>query len=385
MKLWHFSEMAYPDLPPQENYDSIRVTLPNRHYDPARGADIYHELLDQWELADELGFNIMVNEHHQTATCVNPAAPIITGILARTTKKARILILGNPIANRNQPVRVAEEMALVDVLSRGRLECGFVRSVPYEIAAGNSNPVRMNERMWEAHDLIIKAWTNLDGPFSFEGKFFHHRMVNIWPRPYQLPHPPIWISSTSMPGARNVGERGYVLAVFQTGYANTPALFQSYAAGWRAAGQSGDLPLDRLAYSALIFVGESDEAGRAGAEKMLWYFSYNKVPTHFKNPPGYLPPAANVALLRQQLSGQAPTRRSLDDLIAQGLFFCGSPDTVAAQIDRFYNHVGGFGHLLSMGQAGHLNNAETVSSMKLLAREVLPQLELLHPPDSRAA
>ena len=144
----------------------------------------------------------MLNEHHQTATCVDPAAPLVLAALARLSKKARLLILGNPIANRRQPVRVAEEMAMVDVLSRGRLEAGFVRGVPYEVLPANSNPVRMNERQWEALDLIVKAWTTHDGPFSHEGRFFHYRAVNIWPRRYQQPHPPIWISTTSPGGAR---------------------------------------------------------------------------------------------------------------------------------------------------------------------------------------
>ena len=150
----------------------------------------------------------MLNEHHQTATCVDPAAPLVLAALARLTKKARLLILGNPIANRRQPVRVAEEMAMVDVLSRGRLEAGFVRGVPYEVLPANSNPVRMNERQWEALDLIVKAWTTHDGPFSHEGRFFHYRAVNIWPRCYQQPHPPIWISTTSPSGAARVGARG---------------------------------------------------------------------------------------------------------------------------------------------------------------------------------
>ena len=158
------------------------------------------------------------------------------GALARLSKKARLLILGNPVANRRQPVRVAEEMAMVDVLSRGRLECGFVRGVPYEVLPANSNPVRMNERQWEAMDLIVRAWTNHDGPFSHEGRFFHHRNVNIWPRPYQQPHPPIWVSTTSPGGAERVGTRGYVQATFLTGFKDTPAIFDAYRKGWRDAG-----------------------------------------------------------------------------------------------------------------------------------------------------
>src|SRR5947209_19604097 len=123
-----------------------------------------------------------------------PAAPLVLAALARLTKTARLLILGNPVANRRQPVRVAEEMAMVDVYSRGRLECGFVRGVPYEMSAGNHRPTRMMDRFWEAHDLIVKAWTSHYGPYIWEGKYFHHRQVNIWPRPYQEPHPPIWIT-----------------------------------------------------------------------------------------------------------------------------------------------------------------------------------------------
>ena len=226
MKAWHFSETAYPYLPPAESYSSIRVTLPNRYFDPEKGAALWDRYLDEWCVADDEGVEVMLNEHHQTATCVDPAAPLVLAALARLTKKARLLILGNPIANRRQPVRVAEEMAMADVLSRGRIEVGFVRGVPWEVAAANSNPVRMNERHWEALDLIIKAWTAHDGPVSHEGRFFHHRMINIWPRPYQQPHPPIWVSTTSPGGAARVGARGFVQATFLTGFDGTRAVFE---------------------------------------------------------------------------------------------------------------------------------------------------------------
>ena len=104
------------------------------------GADLYHRHLDECLIADERGLDIMINEHHQMPICVDPAAPLLLLILARQSKKARLLILGNPIANRNQPVRVAEEMAMVAVISRGRLECGFVRSVPYEVPPRTAIP-----------------------------------------------------------------------------------------------------------------------------------------------------------------------------------------------------------------------------------------------------
>ena len=128
-------------------------------------------------------------------------------------------MLGNPIANRRDPVRVAEEMAMVDNYSRGRLEVGFVRGVPYEISA-RQQPVRSacSERFWEAHDLILKAWTTHDGPFNWEGRYFHHRQVNIWPRPYQQPHPPVWITALSPGSVPAVAENGHVVATFLTGF-----------------------------------------------------------------------------------------------------------------------------------------------------------------------
>jgi alkanesulfonate monooxygenase SsuD/methylene tetrahydromethanopterin reductase-like flavin-dependent oxidoreductase (luciferase family) len=379
MRVFHFSEGAFHHLPPEDDYESVRVSMPNRYYDPKIGHDLYHRYLDEWLIADDEGLDIMVNEHHQTPTCVDPAAPLLLSILARQSKKARLLILGNPVANRRQPVRIAEEMAMIDVISKGRLECGFVKSVAYEVPAGNSNPVRMTERMYEAIDLIKNAWTHHDGPFSFEGRFFHHRMVNIWPRPYQNPHPPIWISSTSPDGAARVGENGYVIGTFHTGLEGTRKVFDAYRAGWAKAGRKGPVPEDRLGYSGLVYVGETDEEGRAGGQKLLWYLSHNKLPNYFKNPPGYASLDANVKAIR---TGKVGTREqgfvpNLDHEIETGTLFCGSPDTVYKQIKRFYDHVGGFGHLLSMGQAGFLDNQESVKSIRLFAREVYPRVKEL--------
>ena len=189
MRCWHFTEMPYPHLP--ENEEQLRINLANKYFDPAIGADLYNRYLDEHCLADELGLDIMLNEHHQTPTCINACAPLTATALARQTTKARICILGNPISNRNDPVRIAEEMAMIDCISRGRLECGFVRGVPYEVYASNANPAETVERLWEGVDLVTKAWTQHDGPFNYEGLYWHKRAINIWPRPYQQPHPQI--------------------------------------------------------------------------------------------------------------------------------------------------------------------------------------------------
>jgi len=381
MRAWHFSETAYPYLPPADSYPSIRVSLPNRIYDPEKGAALYDRYIDEWLIAEDEGVEIMLNEHHQTATCVDPAAPLMLAALARLSKKARLLILGNPIANRRQPVRVAEEMAMIDVLSHGRLEAGFVRGVPYEILPANSNPVRMNERHWEALDLIVKTWTTHDGPFSHEGRFFHNRAINIWPRPIQQPHPPVWVSTTSPHGAAPVGARGFIQATFLTGFDATRKVFDGYRKGWREAGRGQDVPIDRLAYAALIYVGESEVRAKAGAEKLLWYITSNKVPPHIANPPGYIPVSANVQMLRgaEHPMSAFGKRASVESAIEAGIMFAGTPDQVLKQIKKHYDYVGGYGQILIMGQAGFLEHDDTVHGIRMFAREVYPQLRALYP------
>ena len=377
MRAWFFTEDAYPDLPDVDSYESIRVNLPNKHFDPSRGADLYNMYLDMWCAADEMGLNIMNNEHHQTATCMVPAAPIMLGILARETKNARLLILGNPVANRSQPVRVAEEMALIDVLSRGRLECGFVRGVPYEIAPANVFPYRGTEKLWEAHDLITKAWTTHDGPFSFEGRWFHARQINIWPRPYQQPHPPVWVTMGSAESAAQVAKRGHIGAVFLAGYPRIRSIFDGYREGYLDS-HGKEMPIDRLAYCALISVGKTEQEGLDVAEKLLWYMTSNKVPSQYSNPPGYHSTAMAATMMRGNSSGTGlPTATTLAEQMARGNVFAGTPDQVYDQIKNFYDYCGGFGNLMMMSQAGFMTFDETLSSMKLFSEEVYPRLKEL--------
>lgn len=377
MRTWFFTEDAYPYLPEPDTYESIRVNLPNRNYDPVKGADLYSMYIDLWCQAEAFGLDIMLNEHHQTATCVIPAGPVMLGILARLTTKARLLILGNPLANRNQPVRVAEEMAMIDVISRGRLECGFVRGVPYEASAANISAYRGSERLWEAHDLILKAWTTHDGPFNFEGRWHHHRQVNIWPRPYQQPHPPVWVTVGSGPSTVPVAKHKHVGAVFLAGYQSIRKIFDGYREAYLAA-HGSPAPLDRLAYCALIYVGDTPALAREGAEKLLWYMRSNKVPPHFANPPGYHPPAVSAQIMRgASVALGVPVQPTLEDQMARGNVFAGTPNQVFEQIRTFWEYCGGFGQLLMMGQAGFLTREETTRSMELFANEVYPRLKEL--------
>ena len=377
MKTWFFTEDAYPYLPDPESYESIRVSLPNRHYDPEKGAELYHKYLDMWCAAEEMGLEIMLNEHHQTATCVVPAAPLMLSILARETSRARLLILGNPIANRNTPVRVAEEMAMVDVLSRGRLECGFVRGVPYEAAPANVIPLRGAERLWEAHDLILKCWTAHDGPFNFEGRHYHMRQVNVWPRPYQQPHPPVWTTGGSdvEHGFKTVS-RGFTFAMFLT---PVDALARMFAAVRRRCQEEGHVEPadDQFAFMPLVAVGETEEEARRVIDGVFWYVTHNKSEPQFRAPPGYVERRLYADFLTGKFSGgrtDAVRREGMEYFRRNHVALYGTPGQVVEQIRALYRKIGGFGHLIAMLHSGDMDYATTAKSMKLFAEEVMPQV-----------
>lgn len=378
-RAWAFTEMPYPHLPPADSYESLRVTLPSGVYDPEVGFQLYARYFDIYEAADELGLDIMLNEHHATATCVEPAVPLTMAVLARTTKQARLLALGNPIANRNTPVRVAEEMAMIDVISQGRAEVGLVRSVPYEMSAGNVQPVDMYERFWEAADLIVRAWTTHDGPFNWEGRYFHHRQVNVWPRPYQDPHPPIWVPTQSSSTSAAVAERQLRVATILNGWQGARRMFDVYR---ETTAQHGFPPptLEMLAYLGLVFVGDTDEEGYAGARKLQWYLQNNKIAPQFLDVPGYVDQATRARMLAGRARGEQATtpvahlaHAPIEQLTEEGYFFAGSPDTVFGQLERFYERVGGFGNFLMMIQAGTMGFDLVAKSMTLFAQEVLPR------------
>ena len=374
MQAWHFTEMPYPDLPPLDTLSTMRVSIPSKLYDPKIGAELYNRYLDEHMLADELGLNMLLNEHHQTATCINTCAPLSAAILARQTSKGRICILGNPVANRADPIRIAEEMAMIDCISRGRLDVGFVRGVPYEIFAANTNPTQTVERLWEGIDLVSKAWTTTDGPFNFEGKFTHKRAINLWPRPYQTPHPAIWITGSSdIENIKRAASRGFVFATFLQPHEKVKWMFDGYRSAYRDTGLPGG---GGTAYMPLVYTADSDEEAEKGARELTWYLDAKSEP-QYRNPPGYVPVEYNVQALRGTFTGRtdAMRKQSIEYLRDQGVIIYGKPDDVAKQIKRLYGLVGGFDHLLMMGQAGHLNHEMTKRSMTLFAKEVYPQVK----------
>lgn len=180
MQTWYFSEQSYHPAWTEQSGD-VRITAPSGAVDPATAHRLLHRYIDEWIAADQLGLNIMVNEHHATYTCMAVSCMLTLGILANRTEKARLLALGVPLLNRMDPYRIAEEIAYVDCMSGGRLEVGLVKGTPFELYLSNANPANATDRYWEAHELIEQALTERQGPFSWEGEYFNYRNVNVIP------------------------------------------------------------------------------------------------------------------------------------------------------------------------------------------------------------
>ena len=196
MKLMWFHLMPYTELPDdfRDKNPSVWVDIHSSLFDPRRAHHMYNDFMDELEYAATCGFDaICVNEHHSNGYGLMPSPNLIASSLARRTTDTAICVMGNSLALYNPPTRVAEEFAMIDVISGGRLIAGFPVGTPMDTCyAYGQNPSMLRQRYLEAHDLVLRAWTEKE-TFAFNGRFNQQRYVNIWPRPVQQPHPPIWI------------------------------------------------------------------------------------------------------------------------------------------------------------------------------------------------
>jgi alkanesulfonate monooxygenase SsuD/methylene tetrahydromethanopterin reductase-like flavin-dependent oxidoreductase (luciferase family) len=379
-RTYYFSEMPYPHAPEFEFADVTRVTMPNKWLNPDTTNQVYNKYFDLVRAADDLGLDVMFNEHHQTLSNLNAGMPLSLAIAARETKNCRLLALGNPVANRPDPVRVAMEMAMIDVISHGRLECGFIRGIFYELSATNARPTDMLDRMFEAADLIVKAWTMHEGAFNWEGEFFHHREVSIVPRPYQQPHPPVWGTTTSVVSAVPIAERGWNLATIFIGKDACAKVFATYRDKYAARFGVQPHP-EKLAYSAFMFVGDTDEEALREAPKIQDFLRQSfRVPKGTTDVPGYYDVSTRAAILRKEheqpgtvYNFDASGRAAPQDLVRSGVGFYGNPDSVFEQMKDLFYKVGGFGNFIGMCQGSDMSYALTTKSMKLFAEHVLPR------------
>jgi alkanesulfonate monooxygenase SsuD/methylene tetrahydromethanopterin reductase-like flavin-dependent oxidoreductase (luciferase family) len=372
----HLMPFADLDLSYDKHYNSAWVTLPNSYYDPQKGAKLYNRYIDELVLADELGFDgVCCNEHHQNAYGLMPIPGVIAGALVRETKRCHVAVLGRALPLLTYPLSVAEEYAMLDNISNGRLIAGFVRGIGAEYHSTGVNPAESHDRFHEAHDLILQAWTR-PGPFAFEGKYYHFQYVNTWPRPVQQPHPPIWIPSQgsreTIEWASHPSRKYTYLQTFSPvdQLARFMAMYQQQAEkyGYQASPQ-------QLGWATPVYVSDSDEAARREARPHIeaFYNKFLRMPVEMLLPPGYLSLTSMAAVTDKIRSGPAAGGYTIEDLSAKGMIICGGPDSVVRQLETYQKQVG-FGKLIAMTQFGTLPHDLTVKSMELFAREVMPRL-----------
>jgi alkanesulfonate monooxygenase SsuD/methylene tetrahydromethanopterin reductase-like flavin-dependent oxidoreductase (luciferase family) len=388
MKFTWFNLMPWPYLPDdfREKNRSVWVDIDQKLFDPAKSHEVYNTYMDLLEYADTLGFDgVGVNEHHQNGYGIMPSPNIIAAGLARRTKDAAIVVLGNSIALYNPPVRVAEEFAMLDCISGGRLVAGFPvgTSMDTNYCYGQI-PSLTREKYQEAHDLIIKAWTTRE-PFAFNGRYNKLRHVNIWPRPIQQPHPPIWV-----PGGGSVetwqwcAAMDYVYCYLSYfGYKDGKATMKGF---WDEMARLGkDRNPNRAGFLQFVGVAETREKAYELYKPAAEYFYGRCLHTdpRWATPPGYITEATQRAGITSQV-GRASTTSArskqrateMEEIVDQGYIIIGSPDEVVEQLVEVATELN-VGHLMLLLQFGSMGKELAKYNTKLFAEKVMPKLQPL--------
>ncbi len=392
MKFLWFHLMPYTELPDdfREHNPSVWVDIHSTLFKPERAHLMYNDFLDELEYAADVGFDaICCNEHHSNGYGLMPSPNLIASALARRTKQVPICVMGNSLALYDPPTRVAEEFAMIDVISGGRLIAGFPVGTPMDTCfAYGQNPSMLREKYMEAHDLIIKAWTEPE-TFSFNGRFNQQRYVNIWPRPIQKPHPPIWIpGGGSVETWRWCAEMDYVYSYLSYyGYKAGMATMKGF---WEEMKKLGKEPNPYMAgFAQAIGVAETEKEALELYKEPAEYF-FDKclhVDARFAAPPGYVTEATQRAGLESQIGRASQTlnaaaaqraisktAREFPAILENGYVIVGSPDQVAEQLRELAKelHVG---HLMCLLQFGNMNKQLTQYNTRVFAEKVMPQLQ----------
>ena len=374
--MFHLMPYAHMDMALRARHKSAWVTYPNSDFDPKKGAALYNRYLDELELAAELGFDgISVNEHHQNAYGLMPSPVVMAAALSRRTETCKLAILGNAFALREHPLTLAEEHAMIDCISGGRLITGFVRGIGAEFWSLAANPTTSHERHVEAHDLIVRAWTET-GPFAFEGKHFHFEYVNVWPRPYQQPHPPIWCPSlgstetiewAAHPDRRYVYLQNYSpfesVSRFLNFYRETCETMYGYTAS-----------SEQLGWTAPVYVADTDAQAVAEAKEHMeaLFNRFLALPFEILFPPGYLGMSSYKRVRRHKRS--IAGNQTIEKMMELGIVIVGSPDTVRERILHCHRELG-FANFIGLLHFGTLPADLTERNIRLFANEVMPALQ----------
>jgi alkanesulfonate monooxygenase SsuD/methylene tetrahydromethanopterin reductase-like flavin-dependent oxidoreductase (luciferase family) len=377
----HF--LPYVHLPENhKEFKSLWVDFSNKYYDPKRGHALYQRYLSELVLADRLGFDaIVVNEHHNTAYSMMAAPNLIASAIIPQTRNAKICVWGTP-PNLEYPNRLAEEYAMLDVMSEGRLEVAFPLGTGMEYWANPINPTTARERHRESIAIILQAWTQ-DGPTKFFGEFYTYRFLNPWPRPYQKPHPPCYIVGTGSPETVELAaELGFgYSAVFVT---KQRALELNRKLRERASSYGRTIRPDQMPLGVITYVAETKQKAEDEGIEHIRYFFEDALRTtpEFLNPPGYI--SVEQLKIRAALADKLHGKFDFDAV--NEAFFCavGTPDQVVDQLSQ-WGETMGTNHFNLMAAVGNMPNWKVVKNLSLIAEEVIPRMRTTAPVARRAA
>jgi alkanesulfonate monooxygenase SsuD/methylene tetrahydromethanopterin reductase-like flavin-dependent oxidoreductase (luciferase family) len=367
MKVYAFDLMPWPYLEEPSHYPDS-----NALFDPARGQEIYAQHLDQMTLYEQYGFDaICINEHHAKPYGLMPSPNLVAAALTQRTRRIKIGILGNLPALHAHPVRLAEEVAMLDLMSGGRIISGFVRGVPQEYLALSVPLAQARERLEEAWDVIVKAWTERE-PFAWHGKYFDYDRVCIWPRPLQQPYPPIVLPADSDEGLEFAARRRVPTGAAYRSTARSKSIFDRYR---RFAGLHGWTPAPSDCHLLRhIYVADSRARAREEAQPHLDYF-WGKLLSYHRGSMKLLGQSAPPRPAVVSRADEVPFYDFDFDLTQkEGITIVGDADYVAAQITAQMHELGA-GVLMGLFQFGSMPHALARRNIERFAESVLPKLE----------
>ena len=383
MKIACFHLMPYRDLPDdfEKQYDSAWFSLPfSKVGDANRCAQYFNWTLDELTFAAQSGFDgVCTNEHHQNAYgfMVNPN--MMGSVLARATRgtDTAIIQMGETAVFLNPPIRVAEEYAMLDCISEGRLVAGFPVGLGGDFSYSyGMAPMEQRGRYYEAHDLIKRAWTATDS-FAWNGKYYQLPMVNIWPQPVQRPHPPIWVPGNASPSTWDFVLKNDYAYCFLT-YFGAKGAKHMVEGFWNRAEEMGrDRNPYRMGFLCPVGVSETDARAEADYAHATEYF-YHKglhLPEQLLAPPGHMTHSSLSHLITKRPFPPYDELKSMryKDMDARDYVVTGSAKTVTERLLRIIKDLN-VGHLMILPQFGSLSHEKTMENIGRIAKDVMPHL-----------
>jgi alkanesulfonate monooxygenase SsuD/methylene tetrahydromethanopterin reductase-like flavin-dependent oxidoreductase (luciferase family) len=340
--------------------------VPSASFDPEVGQQTMCEALELLERADQLGFDwVTCAEHHYSPFAMSPNPMVLAGAVSQRVRRARIGVLGPTVPLLN-PLRVAEEFAMLDNIANGRVIVGLMRGTAFEYNTYSINPAESRDRFEEALQLIVTAWSETQ-PFGWQGRFYRYRTISLWPKPVQQPYPPIFMSASSVESGRIAARNRVNIGMAATTVELAARSAQNYReaateAGWNAT------PANIL-FRTHGCVAETD----AEAWRIAEYFLEPPVQldadtTRALRASGYF----GVDVKTQETRADRPL--SVRERVDAGYLFCGSPETVFQQLCHAKEKIGA--GILELGfQSNRVPHNYAMQSVELFGSEVLPRLQ----------